>query len=63
MGLDRFHKCLSDAGQEFGQRNGSAILGPRCPIHADKELASRKPGALEQDFEIFATAIILDRNS
>ena len=58
-----FDQCFADAGQECGQGNGPAILGPRCPIHADEELAVGKSGTNQQDFEIFISTIVLDRNS
>jgi hypothetical protein len=57
------HKGLADAGKQFGEADGAAILGPGCAIHAHVELPVRKNGALEQNFEAFVPVIILDRNS
>jgi hypothetical protein len=48
-----FDRGFADAGKQSGERNGAAILGPRCAVHAHKELAMRKNGAVELGFEIF----------
>ena len=61
--LSNLNECFTKSGQEFDYRNGSAIFGPRCPIHADVELPVRRKGTFEEDFEIFISTIILDRNS
>ena len=61
--LDRLRQGFADAGEQLGEGDGTAILGPGCAIHAHKELAVRKYGALELDFEIFIPVKILDRNS
>lgn len=58
-----FDEGFADAGEQFGEGDGSAIFGPGCAIHAHIELAVRKNGALELDFEIFVPVKILDRNS
>ena len=42
-----FDQGFADAGEQFGERDGAAILGPGCAIHAHKELAMRKNGAME----------------
>ena len=59
-GLD---ECFAQAGEQLGQGNGTAIVGPRCPVHADIELAVRKNGTFQQNFKIFIAAIVFDRNS
>jgi len=61
--LDRPRQGFADAGEQPGEGDGAAILGPGCAIHAHIELAVRKYGALELDFEIFIPVKILDRNS
>ena len=58
----RFHS-FADAGERHGKGDGAAILGPGSAIHAHIELAVRKNGALDLDFEIFIPVKILDRNS
>jgi len=58
-----FDQGFADAGEQFSERDGAAIFGPRCAIHAHIELAVRKNGTMEQNFEIFIPVIILDRNS
>jgi len=59
----RSDEGLAQTGKQSGQRNGPAMLGPGSAIHAHIELALRENGAPEQDFEVFISTIILDRNS
>jgi hypothetical protein len=47
-----FDQDFADAGEQFCERDGAAILGPGCAIHAHKELAVRINGSLKLDFEI-----------
>ena len=54
---------FSEAGEQFGEGNGVAMLGPRSAIHTHVELAVRRKSTMEQNFKIFISVIILDRNS
>ena len=58
-----FDQGFADAGEQFCERDRAAILGPGCAIHAHIELAVGRKGTFKQDFEIFISPIILDRNS
>ena len=62
-GTGGFDQRLAEAGQESGEGHGASVGWPRCAIHAHEELTMSKIGTKQEDFEIFVTAIILDRNT
>jgi hypothetical protein len=60
----RPYQGFAHGGQETGERNWAAVLGPRFAIHFDPELAMVPVGQLrELNFKVFVAAIILDRIS
>jgi hypothetical protein len=62
--LEGFHQGLAESSQQPREGNWSAVFGPRDTVHPDPELAGSGKGDVNKlDFEVFVSAIILDRNS
>ena len=62
-GVAGSYEGFAHGGEQAGQRDGLTTGGPRCSVHSDQELGARVWGPEEQDFEVFFSVVIFNRNS
>ena len=62
-GSNRPNKRLAKSGHELGNRDRRAVRRPTASVHPNPEPAVAIGQLVEQHFEVFASAIVLDRNS